>query len=75
MYRDDLWRVRVLQDVAFAGICMLVPHRHVEGVTGRPLGYLDLRGSVLVEWEEVLPRATEEEVLAAAADLRSRLQP
>ncbi|HUR15100.1 MAG TPA: hypothetical protein VM097_11485 [Mycobacteriales bacterium] len=39
----------------------------------RPLGYLDLRGSVLVEWEETLPRATEEQVLAAAADLRSRL--
>ena len=40
----------------------------------RPLGYLDLRGSVLVEWEETLPRATEAEVLAAAEDLRSRLQ-
>jgi diadenosine tetraphosphate (Ap4A) HIT family hydrolase len=40
----------------------------------RPLGYLDLRGSVLVEWEETLPRATEATVLAAAADLRSRLQ-
>lgn len=40
----------------------------------RPLGYLDLLGSVLVEWEEVLPPAGEELTLAAAADLRSRLQ-
>jgi hypothetical protein len=40
----------------------------------RPLGYLDLRGSFLVEWEERLPRASADEVLAAAADLRSRLQ-
>lgn len=40
----------------------------------RPYGYLDLLGSVLVEWEEVLPRATEEELRAAADDLRSRLQ-
>jgi diadenosine tetraphosphate (Ap4A) HIT family hydrolase len=41
----------------------------------RPLGYLDLLGSVLVEWEEVLPRATEAQTLAAAADLRGRLNP
>jgi diadenosine tetraphosphate (Ap4A) HIT family hydrolase len=41
----------------------------------RPLGYLDLRGSFLVEWEERLPRASREQVLAAAADLRSRLRP
>ncbi len=131
VYRDELWRVFVLKDIAFAGACMLVSQRHVDGVSGlneaelasfgpmvarisqalqdrpqgaagfgdgrvarvhghlwndggahlhmwfipRPLGYLDLRGSVLVEWEEILPRATEEEVLAAAADLRSRLQP
>jgi diadenosine tetraphosphate (Ap4A) HIT family hydrolase len=130
VYRDHLWRVFVLKDIAFPGACMLVPHRHVDGVSGldaeeaasfgpmvarlskaledrplgapgfgdgrvarvhghlwndggahlhmwflpRPLGYLDLRGSVLVEWEETLPRATEEEVLAAAEDLRSRLQ-
>lgn len=129
VYRDDLWRVRVLQDMAFAGTCMLVPNRHVDGVSGlnaeelaafgpivarisraledrplgapgfgdgrvarvhghlwndggahlhmwffpRPLGYLDLRGSVLVEWEETLPRASEEDIRAAAADLRSRL--
>lgn len=39
----------------------------------RPLGYLDLRGSYLVEWEELLPNATEQELLAAAADLRARL--
>jgi diadenosine tetraphosphate (Ap4A) HIT family hydrolase len=39
----------------------------------RPLGYLDLRGSYLVEWAEGLPPATPEEVAAAAADLRSRL--
>lgn len=49
-------------------------HLHV-WLIPRPLGYLDLRGSVLVEWEETLPRASEAEVLAAAADLRSRLQP
>jgi diadenosine tetraphosphate (Ap4A) HIT family hydrolase len=41
----------------------------------RPLGYLDLRGSYLVEWEELLPAASEEELLAGAADLRSRLNP
>jgi diadenosine tetraphosphate (Ap4A) HIT family hydrolase len=40
----------------------------------RPLGYLDMRGSFLVEWAEGLPQATSEEVAAAAADLRSRLQ-
>ncbi len=39
----------------------------------RPLGYLDLRGSYLVEWEEVLPAASEEALLAGAADLRTRL--
>jgi diadenosine tetraphosphate (Ap4A) HIT family hydrolase len=129
VYRDGLWRVRALSQIAFAGACMLVPLRHAEGVTGlnaeelatfgpmvamisqalmdrpagapgfgdgrvgrvhghlwndggahlhmwlipRPLGYLDLRGSVLVEWEETLPQATEEQVLAAAADLRTRI--
>jgi diadenosine tetraphosphate (Ap4A) HIT family hydrolase len=130
VHRDELWRVFVLDDIAFAGACMLVSQRHADGLSGldaaelaslgplaaritkaledrpagapgfgdgrvgrvhahlwndggahfhmwflpRPLGYLDLRGSALVEWEEVLPRATEQEVLAAAADLRSRLQ-
>lgn len=39
----------------------------------RPLGYLDLLGSVLVEWEETLPRATEEQIMAAGQDLRGRL--
>jgi diadenosine tetraphosphate (Ap4A) HIT family hydrolase len=39
----------------------------------RPLGYLDLRGSYLVEWEELLAPASEAELLAGAADLRSRL--
>jgi diadenosine tetraphosphate (Ap4A) HIT family hydrolase len=39
----------------------------------RPLGYLDLRGSYLVEWEELLPAASEAELLAGAEDLRSRL--
>ena len=39
----------------------------------RPLGHLDLRGSYLVEWEELLPSATEPELRAAAADLRERL--
>jgi hypothetical protein len=39
----------------------------------RPYGYADLLGSTLVEWEETLPRATEDEVRAAAAELRSRL--
>jgi diadenosine tetraphosphate (Ap4A) HIT family hydrolase len=39
----------------------------------RPFGYLDLRGSYLVEWEELLPPAPEEEHRAAAADLRARL--
>jgi diadenosine tetraphosphate (Ap4A) HIT family hydrolase len=39
----------------------------------RPLGYLDMRGSYLVEWAEGLPPASAEEVAAAAADLRSRL--
>lgn len=129
VYRDELWRVRLNEDTAFAGACMLMPLRHVDGVAGlndaelasygpmvaristalmerpqggpgfgdgrvgrvhshlwndggahlhqwffpRPLGYLDMRGSVLVEWEETLPRATD--VLAAAVDLRSRLQP
>lgn len=130
VHRDEHFRVFALKDTAFAGACMLVANRHVDGLTGmsadeldalgplaarisraledrpagapgfgdgrvgrvhahlwndggahfhmwffpRPLGYLDLRGSVLVEWEETLPRATEEQVLAAAADLRSRLQ-
>ena len=131
VYSDDLWRVMVLEDIAFAGACMLKPKRHVDGVAGlnaeelatfgpmvakvtqalmdrpqggagfgdgrvgrvhghlwndggahlhmwlipRPLGYLDLLGSVLVEWEELLPRASAQEIQAAAADLRSRLQP
>lgn len=39
----------------------------------RPLGYLDLRGSYLVEWEELLSPASEAELLAGAADLRGRL--
>lgn len=39
----------------------------------RPLGYLDLRGSYLVEWEELLPAASDAELLAGAADLRTRL--
>jgi diadenosine tetraphosphate (Ap4A) HIT family hydrolase len=39
----------------------------------RPYGYLDLRGSYLVEWEELLPPAAEEELLAAAAELRTHL--
>jgi diadenosine tetraphosphate (Ap4A) HIT family hydrolase len=129
VYRDELVRVHALGDIAFAGACMIVSQRHVDGLTGlndaelaalgplaarvskaleerpagapgfgdgrvarvhghlwndggahfhmwlipRPLGYLDLRGSVLVEWEETLPRASEAEVVAAAADLRSRL--
>jgi diadenosine tetraphosphate (Ap4A) HIT family hydrolase len=129
VYRDDLWRVRLHADTAFAGTCMLSPLRHCDGVSGldahelaaygpmiaritqalmdrpaggpgfgdgrvgrvhshlwndggahlhqwffpRPLGYLDLLGSVLVEWEETLPRASENDVLAAAADLRTRL--
>ena len=130
VYRDGLWRVFVLKDIAFAGACMLVSQRHADGLSGlnaeelaslgplaaritralearpagaagfgdgrvarvhahlwndggahfhmwflpRPLGYLDLRGSVLVEWEETLPRATDADVHAAASDLRSRLQ-
>lgn len=130
VYRDEQWRVFALSDTAFAGTCMLMPLRHVDGVQGldeaelasygpmvaritralldrpqgaagfgdgrvgrvhshlwndggahlhqwffpRPLGYLDLLGSVLVEWEETLPRASEQEILAAAEDLRSRLQ-
>jgi diadenosine tetraphosphate (Ap4A) HIT family hydrolase len=130
VHRDEHFRVHVLDDIAFAGTCMLVSHRHVDGLGGlsqdelsalgplaaritraleerpagspgygdgrvarvhshlwndggahfhmwffpRPLGYLDLRGSFLVEWEERLPRASADEVLAAAADLRSRLQ-
>jgi diadenosine tetraphosphate (Ap4A) HIT family hydrolase len=130
VYRDHLWRAFVVDDFAFAGTCLLVPHRHVDGVSGldeqelatfgpvvarlsqalqdrplgapgfgdgrvgrvhghlwndggahlhmwlvpRPLGYLDLRGSFLVNWAESLPRPSEEDVLAAAADLRSRLQ-
>lgn len=129
VYRDALWRVQVLKGRAFPGTCMLIPHRHVDGVAGlndeelasfgpmvarisralqdrpagapgfgdgrvgrvhghlwndggahlhmwffpRPLGYLDLLGSVLVEWEEVLPPASEQQTLEAAADLRSRL--
>lgn len=129
VFADDLWRVTVLADTAFAGTCMLKPKRHVDGVAGlnpaelatygpmvarisqalldrpagapgfgdgrvgrvhshlwndggahlhqwffpRPLGYLDLLGSVLVEWEETLPRVTEQDILGAAADLRSRL--
>jgi diadenosine tetraphosphate (Ap4A) HIT family hydrolase len=40
----------------------------------RPLGYLDLRGSYLVEWEELLPTASEDELRAGADDLRRRLQ-
>lgn len=39
----------------------------------RPYGYLDLRGSFLVEWEELLPPASEEDLRAAADDLRRRL--
>ena len=39
----------------------------------RPLGYLDLRGSYLVEWEELLPAASQEALLAGAQDLRNRL--
>lgn len=39
----------------------------------RPLGHLDLRGSYLVEWEELLPAAPEEQLRAAADDLRARL--
>ena len=39
----------------------------------RPYGYLDLRGSYLVEWEELMEHASQEEHLAAAADLRARL--
>lgn len=39
----------------------------------RPLGYLDLLGSYLVEWMSVLENATETDVLAAANDLRERL--
>ena len=130
VYRDALWRVKVLTERAFAGTCMLMPLRHCDGVNGlndvelatygpmvakittallarpagsvgfgdgrvgrvhshlwndggahlhqwffpRPLGYLDLLGSVLVEWEEVLPPSTREQTLAGAADLRSRLQ-
>jgi diadenosine tetraphosphate (Ap4A) HIT family hydrolase len=125
VYRDALWRVRVLADTAFPGTCMLEPLRHADGVHGlnadelasygpmvaritaamegmtgfrgartarvhshlwndggahlhqwffpRPYGYADLLGSTLVEWEETLPRATEDEVRAAAAELRSRL--
>jgi len=41
----------------------------------RPLGYLDLRGSYLVEWAELMPFASDDELLAGAADLRSRLTP
>ena len=57
-------------------------HLHVWGDGGehfhlwffpRPLGYLDLRGSFLVEWEELLPPASQQELLAGAADLRARL--
>jgi hypothetical protein len=39
----------------------------------RPYGYLEMLGSVLVEWEETLPRATEDELLAAAAVIRAEL--
>jgi diadenosine tetraphosphate (Ap4A) HIT family hydrolase len=130
VYRDDLWRVHAIEGFALAGTCIVVSHRHVDGLTGldeeelasfgpllarisraledrpagspgfgdgrvgrvhahlwndggahfhawlvpRPLGYLDMRGSFLVEWAEGLPQATPEEVAAAAADLRSRLQ-
>ena len=125
VYRDDLWRVQVLTERAFAGTCMLVPLRHADGVTGlderelasygpmvarvtaavsnvigfrgartarvhshlwndggahlhqwffpRPYGYLEMLGSVLVEWEETLPRATRDELLAAAAVIRAHL--
>jgi diadenosine tetraphosphate (Ap4A) HIT family hydrolase len=122
--------VFVLEDIAFAGSCMLVSQRHVDGLADlspeelaslgplaarisealvarpagspgfgdgrvarvhthvwgdggahfhmwffpRPLGYLDVRGSFLVEWEERLPRASREQVLAAAEHLRSRLE-
>jgi diadenosine tetraphosphate (Ap4A) HIT family hydrolase len=47
-------------------------HAHVWAFP-RPLGYLDLRGSYLVEWAELLPQAPDEELLAAADDLRRRL--
>jgi len=125
VYRDDLWRIRLLTDIAFPGACLLVPLRHAMGVEGlnqaelatygplvarlmaamlevpgfrgartarvhshlwndggahlhqwflpRPFGYLEMLGSTLIEWEETLPRATEEEVLRAADDLRARL--
>lgn len=39
----------------------------------RPYGYLDLRGSFLVEWEELLPPASEAALRAGADDLRERL--
>ena len=39
----------------------------------RPLGYLDLRGSYLVEWEELLPAASAADLRAGADDLRARL--
>ena len=39
----------------------------------RPHGYRDLLGSTLVEWLDVLPPASEDEVRAAAASLRERL--
>jgi hypothetical protein len=34
VYRDALWRVRVLADTAFPGTCMLEPLRHADGVHG-----------------------------------------
>jgi diadenosine tetraphosphate (Ap4A) HIT family hydrolase len=125
VYRDELWRVHLLKDTAFAGTSMLTPLRHADGVPGlderelasygpmvarvttavgkvvgfrgartarvhshlwndggahlhqwffpRPYGYLEMLGSVLVEWEETLPRATEDELLAAAAVIRAEL--
>lgn len=39
----------------------------------RPYGYADLLGSTLVEWLEVLPQATEDEVRQAAAVIRAAL--
>ncbi|KRF10515.1 hypothetical protein [Nocardioides sp. Soil796] len=48
-------------------------HFHV-WLMPRPLGMLDAQGMMLPLWEDVLPNATDEECLAAAQEIGSRLE-
>ena len=54
VYRDELWRIRVLPNRPFPGTCLLMPLRHVDGVRGLDARELASYGPTLARIETAL---------------------